>query len=68
MGAGGCIGTQQTQNKAKIVIGGRAGHIWDNHVWGEMATRMVWSPHDRHRTFGGNGGDVRGAQVLSMHS
>ena len=26
MGAGGCIGTQQTQNRAKRVIGGRAGH------------------------------------------
>ena len=26
MGAGGCIGTQQTQNRAKRVIGGRAEH------------------------------------------
>jgi len=34
MGAGGCIGTQQTQNKANRVISGRAGHIWDNHAWG----------------------------------
>ena len=34
---------------------------------GEMATRMVWSPHDRHRIFGGNGGDARGAHVRSMH-
>jgi len=30
---------------------------------GEMATRMVWSPHDHHRTFGGNDGDARGAQI-----
>ena len=33
MGAGGCIGTQQTQNKTKRVIGGRAGHILYKHVW-----------------------------------
>ena len=43
--------------------------IFDTSMCGEeMATSMVWSAHDRHRTFGGNGGDVRGAQVPFMYT
>ena len=39
-----------------------------NMCGGEMTIRMVWSPNDRHRTFGDNDGDARGAQVPSIRS
>ena len=32
MGIGGCTGTQQTQNKAKVLYNGRSGHVWHKHV------------------------------------
>ena len=35
MGVGGYMGTQQTKNKTKRVVGGQAGHIVASNVWGE---------------------------------
>ena len=40
-GCGGCMYTQQTQNKATGVLNGRAGPIWDNHVCGRNGHK--WS-------------------------
>ena len=68
MGVGGCMYTQQTQNKATGVLNGRAGPIWDKHVRGRNGHNHDVVRHDRHRKFEGNGGDDEGDSVLSMHS
>ena len=35
------MGTQQTKNKTKTVIGGQAGHIVASNVWGETGQKDV---------------------------
>ena len=70
MGSDGCRGMHMhaaNAKQGKRVIYGRAVYICDKHVFVGNDHKDGVVSHDSDRTFWGNGGDVRGAHVHSIH-
>ena len=69
MGAGGCILTQQTQNKAKRVIGGCTRHNCEQTcVWGGNGHKDDVVTTRPPQIIWGNIGGVSGSQTAPIHA